>query len=157
MIIIDGSTTNLALAKEIPQDFRATIITNSPPIAIELAQHSNIEIINIGGVFYKQSMINIGVQAYKQLRNIRADLYIMGIYNLDIDAGTSVPTTQESEIKREMIRISTEVLGMITNDKFGTISNHIVGPVDDLTYLISEEIPDKVRKEYNKQKIVLID
>ena len=102
-------------------------------------------------------MINIGVQAYKQLRNIRADLYIMGIYNLDIDAGTSVPTTQESEIKREMIRISTEVLGMITNDKFGTISNHIVGPIDDLTYLISEEIPDKVRKEYNKQKIVLID
>ncbi|MRC26503.1 DeoR/GlpR transcriptional regulator, partial [Bacillus thuringiensis] len=53
--------------------------------------------------------------------------------------------------------VSTEVLGMITNDKFGTISNHIVGPVDDLTYLISEEIPDKVRKEYNKQKIVLID
>lgn len=157
VIIIDGSTTNLALAKEIPQYFRATIITNSPPIAIELAQHPNIEIINIGGVFYKQSMINIGVQAYKQLRNIRADLYIMGIYNLDIDAGTSVPTTQESEIKREMIRISTEVLGMITNDKFGTISNHIVGPVDDLTYLISEEIPDKVRKEYNKQKIVLID
>ncbi|MBP2855702.1 DeoR/GlpR transcriptional regulator, partial [Acinetobacter baumannii] len=27
VIIIDGSTTNLALAKEIPQDFRATIIT----------------------------------------------------------------------------------------------------------------------------------
>lgn len=46
-------------------------------------------------------MINIGVQAYKQLRNIRADLYIMGIYNLDIDAGTSVPTTQESEIKEK--------------------------------------------------------
>lgn len=157
VIIIDGSTTNLALAKEIPQDFRATIITNSPPIAIALAQHPNLEIINIGGTFYKQSMINIGVQAYKQLQNIRADLYIMGIYNIDLDVGTSVPTMQESDIKREMIRISTEVLGMITNDKFGTISNHIVGPIEDLTYLISEEIPEKVRKEYNKQKIVLID
>ncbi|EME7152210.1 DeoR/GlpR transcriptional regulator [Enterococcus faecium] len=157
VIIIDGSTTNLALAKEIPQDFRATIITNSPPIAIALARHPNLEIINIGGTFYKQSMINIGVQAYKQLQNIRADLYIMGIYNIDLDVGTSVPTMQESDIKREMIRISTEVLGMITNDKFGTISNHIVGPIEDLTYLISEEIPEKVRKEYNKQKIVLID
>ncbi len=157
VIIIDGSTTNLALVKEIPHDFRATIITNSPPIAVELAQHAQVEVINIGGIFYKQSMINLGVETYKNLQNIRADLYVMGIYNIDIDAGTSVPTLQEAEIKQQMTRVSTEVLGMITNDKFGTISNAIVGPVDDLSFLISEDIPEKVRKEYNKKKLLLID
>ena len=45
VIIIDGSTTNLALVKEIPVDFRATIITNSPAISVELAQRANIEVI----------------------------------------------------------------------------------------------------------------
>ncbi|EOH91742.1 hypothetical protein [Enterococcus pallens] len=93
----------------------------------------------------------------QNLQNIRADLYVMGIYNIDIDAGTSVPTLQEAEIKQQMTRVSTEVLGMITNDKFGTISNAIVGPVDDLSFLISEDIPEKVRKEYNKKKLLLID
>ena len=81
----------------------------------------------------------------------------IGYNNIDIEAGTSVPTVQEAEIKAQMTQVSTEVLGMITNDKFGTISNAIVGPVDDLSFLISEDIPDKVRKEYSKKKLLLID
>jgi DeoR/GlpR family transcriptional regulator of sugar metabolism len=157
VIIIDGSTTNLVFAKKIPTDFRATIITNSPPIAVALAQHRNIEVISLGGILYKHSMINIGVETYKALDKIRADLYIMGIYNIDIDDGTSVPTIQEAEIKSKMVAISTEVLSMITSDKFGTVSNQIVGPIDDISFLISENIPEKTKKEYSKSKLVLID
>ena len=157
VIIIDGSTTNLAFVRKIPHDFRATIITNSPPIAVSLAQHRNIEVISLGGILYKHSMINLGVQTYKDLDKIRADLYIMGIYNIDIDTGISVPTVQEAEIKSKMVSISTEVLSMITNDKFGTVSNQIVGPVDDISFLISENIPEKIKREYRKSKMVLID
>lgn len=157
VILIDGSTTNLSLVNLIPLDFRATVITNSPPIAVALSQHRNIEVINLGGLFYKQSMINVGVDTYRALINMRADLYVMGIYNIDIDVGSSVPTLQEAQIKKLMSEISTEVLSMITTDKFGTISNHIVGSVEDISYLISDDIPEKIRKEYNKKNVLLID
>lgn len=157
VIIIDGSTTNLALTDVIPQDFRATIITNSPPIAISLSQHKNINVINIGGTFYKQSMINIGVGTYETLKKMRADLYIMGVYNIDTENGTSVPTLEEAEIKRIMTDISTEVLSMITADKFGTVSNHIVGQAEELSYIISEQASEKVKKEYGKKNIIVID
>jgi DeoR/GlpR family transcriptional regulator of sugar metabolism len=56
-----------------------------------------------------------------------------------------------------MVAISTEVLSMITSDKFGTVSNQIVGPIDDISFLISENIPEKTKKEYSKSKLVLID
>ncbi|GMA44372.1 hypothetical protein GCM10025853_18290 [Tetragenococcus halophilus subsp. halophilus DSM 20339] len=102
-------------------------------------------------------MINLGVGTYKELDSMRADLYIMGIYNIDVEAGTSVPTKQEAEIKSKMISVSTEVLSMITNDKFGTISKQIVGPIDDISFLISENVPDKIKKEYGKSKLILID
>ncbi|MGM0240679.1 MULTISPECIES: DeoR family transcriptional regulator [Enterococcus] len=157
VIIIDGSTTNLALANEIPLDFRGRIITNSPPIAMALSQHKNLEVINLGGEFYKQSMINIGVTTYKSLKQIRADLYVMGVYNLDLDAGTSVPTIAEAEIKQEMTRCATEVLGMATTDKFSTVSHAIVGPIDDLTYLIAEKLPNQIRREYSLKDVLLID
>jgi len=157
VIIIDGSTTNLAFVKRIPKDFRATIITNSPPLAVALSQHRNIEVISLGGVLYKRSMINLGVETYKELDKVRADLYVMGIYNIDIEAGTSVPTKQEAEIKEKMISTSTEVLSMITNDKFGTISKQIVGPIDDINFLISENVSEKTKKEYSKSKLILID
>lgn len=157
VIIIDGSTTNLAFVKKIPQDFRATIITNSPPLAVALSQHRNIEVISLGGVLYKRSMINLGVETYKELDKVRADLYVMGIYNIDIEAGTSVPTKQEAEIKEKMISVSTEVLSMITNDKLGTISKQIVGPIEDINFLISENVSEKTKKEYSKSKLILID
>ncbi|WP_159723415.1 DeoR/GlpR family DNA-binding transcription regulator [Enterococcus sp. CSURQ0835] len=157
VIIIDGSTTNLVLVQSLPTDFRATIITNSPPISIELANYQNIEVINLGGNFYKNSMINLGVETYKSLKKFRADLYIMGIYNIDIDSGISVPTIQEAEIKQEMVHRSTEVLGMATKDKFGTVSNAIVGPVEDLNFLISDQVSQTIRKSYSKKQLLLID
>jgi DeoR/GlpR family transcriptional regulator of sugar metabolism len=157
VIIVDGSTTNLSLMNLIPQDFRATIITNSPPISIALAHHRNINVINIGGLLYKQSMINVGVSAYSTLKNMRADLYIMGVYNIDIDSGFSVPTLEEAEIKKTMCDISTEILAMVTHDKFGTVSNHIIGDVEEISYLISENASDKTKREYGKKNIIFID
>ncbi|MCT1901587.1 DeoR/GlpR family DNA-binding transcription regulator [Oceanobacillus sojae] len=157
VIIIDGSTTNLTLVEMIPQDFRATIITNSPPIAVALSQHRNIEVINLGGIFYKRSMINVGVETYQSLSKMRADLYIMGIYNIDIESGVSVPTLQEAEIKSRMIDVSTEVLSMLTRDKFGTVSKHIVSSIEDISYLISDDITEQIRRDYSKEKVLLID
>lgn len=155
-ILIDGSTTNLALVNQIPLDFRATLVTNSPPISIALANHKNLQIIDLGGDFYKRSMIDLGVETYRRLSKMRIDLYVMGIYNLDLDVGTSVPTIQEAEIKKQMVSVSTEVLGMVTPDKFGTISNNIVGPVDELTYLITTTLSNQIKRKYNKTKIILI-
>ncbi|KRK33309.1 hypothetical protein FC07_GL001233 [Loigolactobacillus bifermentans DSM 20003] len=156
VILVDGSTTNLALIEQIPLDFRATIITNSPPIAMALANHKNISVTNLGGDFYKRSMIDIGITTYRRLLDFRADLYIMGIYNIDLEAGTSVPTIQEAEIKKQMTRISTEVLSMVSTDKFGTVSHSIVGPIEDLTYLITTDLPTDIHKAYNQKKVLLI-
>ncbi|AEB06684.1 transcriptional regulator, DeoR family [Coriobacterium glomerans PW2] len=157
VIIIDGGTTNLALVQALPLDFSATVITNSPPLAIELASRPHMTVINLGGCFYKNSMINVGVETYKSLQVIRADLYVMGIYNINTEVGTSVPTAQEADIKREMTRVSTEVLGMVTTDKFGTVSSAIVGPVEDLNYLISDAVSQSVHKDYAKKNLLLID
>ncbi len=102
-------------------------------------------------------MINVGVETYQSLSKMRADLYIMGIYNIDIESGVSVPTMQEAEIKSCMIDVSTEVLSMLTKDKFGTVSKHIVSSIENISYLISDEIPEQVRRDYSKEKVLLID
>jgi DeoR/GlpR family transcriptional regulator of sugar metabolism len=156
-ILIDGSTTNLELVKLLPIDFACTIITNSPPIAVALVNHPYIDVIMLGGNFYKQSMINLGVETYTFLEKLRVDLYIIGIYNIDPESGMSVPTKKEAEIKRKMIDISSEVLGMATNDKLGTVSNYIVGDVNDLNYLISKGISASVKTEYTNKDVIIID
>ena len=156
-ILIDGSTTNLELVKQIPSDFKCTIITNSPPIAMSLAHHPNVNVINLGGTFYKQSMINVGIETYKSLQKLHVDLYIMGIYNIDVEHGTSVPTIQEAEIKQAMSEVATEVLAMVTQDKIGTISNHIATKTDDISYLVSTKFSDATKTAFEQKNIVLVD
>lgn len=157
VILIDGGTTNLHLVYQIPLDFKASIITNSPPIAMALRNHKNIEVIMIGGTLFKQSMVNLGIDTVEYLNNMRCDLYIMGIYNINPQIGISVPTLSEASVKRKMVSISSEILGMVTSDKLDTASNHIVCPVNKLTYLITENINSDLKSTYNSEEVIFID
>ncbi|KGP74468.1 DeoR/GlpR family DNA-binding transcription regulator [Pontibacillus yanchengensis] len=157
VILIDGGTTNLQLVQELPLTLRGTIITNSPPIAMALSNHNEVEVIMVGGTLFKQSMVNLGIDTTETLNTMRADLYIMGIYKIDPQIGISVPSSSEASVKRKMASISTEIIGMVTADKLDTVSNHIVCPADNLTYLITEEINPTIKGLYENQKISVID
>ncbi|CAH0346713.1 DeoR/GlpR family DNA-binding transcription regulator [Bacillus sp. CECT 9360] len=157
VLLIDGATTNLHLVNQLPLSLKATIITNSPPIAMALTNHQHIEVIMIGGTLFKQSMVNLGIDTVESLNTMRADLYIMGIYKIDPHIGISVPSLSEALVKRKMASISTEILGMVTSDKLATISNHIVCPTNHLTYLITENVNSEIKSLYDNQGITVID
>jgi len=157
VLLIDGGTTNLHLVNQLPLSLNATVITNSPPIAMALGNHKDIEVIMIGGTLFKESMVNLGIDTVETLNSMRADLYIMGIYNIDPQIGISVPSLSEALVKRKMASISTETLAMVTSDKLNTVSNHIICPSSQLTYLITENINSEIRKLYHNQGINVVD
>ncbi|MFC7321473.1 hypothetical protein ACFQMN_11320 [Halobacillus campisalis] len=68
----------------------------------------------VGGTLFKQSMVNLGLDTFEALNSMRADLYIMGVYNFDLEIGISILRSSEALIKRKMASISTEVLSMVT-------------------------------------------
>lgn len=154
-ILMDSGTTNLHLAKQIPLEFNGTLITNSPPIAVALEQHVNLEVIMLGGILYKESMVNLGIDTIEALRMMRADIYVMGIHNIDVEMGISVPTRTEAQIKQMMANISTECIGMATSDKIGTVSKNIVASAEELSYLITENAEKEVMKEFMEKDITV--
>jgi DeoR/GlpR family transcriptional regulator of sugar metabolism len=157
VLLIDGGTTNLHLVNQLPLSLKATVITNCPHIAIALSNHKDIDVIMLGGTLFKQSMVNLGIDTVETLNTMRADLYIMGIYKIDPHIGISVPSLTEALVKRKMASISTEILGIATSDKLNTISNHIVCPANNLTYLITEHVKTDVKNLYLNQGIMVVD
>ncbi len=157
VLLIDGGTTNLHLVNQLPMDLEATVITNSPPIAMALGNHKYIEVLMIGGTLFKESMVNLGIDTVEALNSIRADFYIMGVYNIDPQVGVSVPSISEALVKRKMASISNKTLGMVTADKLDTISNHIICPSDHLTYLITEQVQPEIKELYENQGIIVVD
>ena len=53
VVLMDGGTTNIELAKRIPADLKLTIFTNSLPVAVILTDHPSVETILIGGRILK--------------------------------------------------------------------------------------------------------
>lgn len=157
VLLIDGGTTNLQFANQLPLTLKATVITNSPPIAMALMNHNDIEVIMIGGTLFKESMVNLGIDTVESLNNMRADLYVMGIHKIDANIGISVPSLNEAAVKRKMASISNETLGMVTSDKLNTFSNHIIAPSNVLTYLITDNIQPDIIRLYNSQQITVIN
>ena len=137
VVILDGGTTTLQVACHLPPDLQATIVTNSPPIAIALAEHPHIEVIMLGGQLYKKALVNVGAATVEALGMIRADLCLLGVCSLHPKEGISVPSLNEAHVKRAMIARAAEVVGLATAAKLDTASSYVVESVQALTYLVT--------------------
>jgi DeoR/GlpR family transcriptional regulator of sugar metabolism len=157
VIILDGGTTTLHVAQRLPIALRATVVTNSPPIAVVLAEHPQIEVVIVGGRLYKHSLVAIGAGAVETLRAIRADICMLGVCSLHPQGGISVPDLEEAYVKRAMIAGAAEVVALASAEKLGTAAAYTVGPISDLTHIVTERgIPDEALVAYQAQGITIV-
>jgi DeoR/GlpR family transcriptional regulator of sugar metabolism len=87
VVILDGGTTTLQVARQLPLDLEATVVTNSPPIALALAEHPLIKVVMLGGRLYKKALVNVGAEAIEAVSRIRADLYLSGMCSVHPGVG----------------------------------------------------------------------
>jgi DeoR/GlpR family transcriptional regulator of sugar metabolism len=157
VIMLDGGTTTLQVAQRLPLDLRATVVTNSPPIAIALAEHPQVEVVLVGGRLYKDSLVTIGAGAVEALRAIRADICMLGVCSLHPQDGISVPDLEEAYVKRAMVAGAAEVVALASAEKLGTVAPYTVGPIDDLTHIVTErEVPEEMLALYRAHGITII-
>lgn len=157
VIIMDGGTSTLQVAQQMPRDLRITIITNSIPVAQTLSEHETVEVILLGGKLYKDAQVTVGVETVEALRTFQADLCLLGVCSLHPEIGVSVLNLEEVYVKRAMIARSAEVVALVTAEKLATAAPYIVGPLRDITHLVVESsVPGTVLEPYRAQGITVI-
>ena len=148
-IILDGGTTNLQVARILPRDLIATIVTNSPVIADTLSDHPTAEVLLIGGRLYKKSRVTTGISTVEAFHAIRADVCFLGICSLHPEVGISTDCYEESFVKQAMVNGAAEVFALAAVEKLGTAAPYIVAPITSLTHLITElEVPEAMILPY---------
>ena len=138
VIILDAGTTTLEVARHLPYDLEATVITNSPPISIALAGHRRIVVHVIGGRLYAEGLATVGAVAVEALRAIRADICILGVCSLHPEVGISVLDLEESYVKRAMMEGAADVVAVAAAEKIGTAAPYSLGPITALTHIVTE-------------------
>ena len=149
VLLIDGSTTNLELARLLPEARVGTVLTNSPPIASALADHPAIEVVVIGGRLDKGAQVTVGASVVDFIRTVRADACVLGVCALHPEIGLTTDDLAEAEVKRAMVQSSGEVVAPATSDKLRAASAYLVAPVDEVTHLVTERgAPDELLDPY---------
>ena len=81
----------------------------------------------------------VGAAAVETLRSVRADVLVLGVCSVHPEIGITVLELEESYVKRAMIANAAEVVAVSAADKLGSAGPYVVAPLDELTYLVTEE------------------
>jgi DeoR/GlpR family transcriptional regulator of sugar metabolism len=138
VLLLDGGTSALELARRLPADRDCTVLTNSPPVAVALAAHPRAEVVLIGGRLLKQAQVTVGATAVDALRQVRADACVLGVCSLHPELGLTATDHDEAHVKRAMVEASAEVIALATADKLRTAGPWLVAPLADVTHLVTD-------------------
>jgi DeoR/GlpR family transcriptional regulator of sugar metabolism len=89
VVVLDGGTTTLELARALRDDLSVNVITTSPPIALALAGHPRLEVTVVGGTLRPNALVTVGATAIEVLRMIRADVVFLGVCGLHPEIGVT--------------------------------------------------------------------
>lgn len=139
VILMDGGTTNLEIARCLPEDKKFKVFTNALPTAMELALRQNVETYLFGGKIIGPSRVTSGVSAYEEIKDIYPDWTIIGVSDIHPEKGLMTTMREESVIKRAMLEQGGKRMIVATSNKLGTAHNYRFGSLSDIDYLVVED------------------
>lgn len=118
VIFLDASTTALYLSKLLPNE-SLTVLTNSMPVAIELAKKKNIKAMLTGGTISENSLSLVGPTAIRSIDLFHVDKTFFSCKGFDREWGLSDSNEQQANVKRKIIQNSDEIILLIDHTKLG--------------------------------------
>lgn len=156
-VIISDGTTNLAFARRIPLDIKVTVFTYCLPIAMELSNHPEIEIIFFGGRIEKKSMVVVGADIWEKFSDIHVDLCFLGTGSIGPQEGITEGSYEVSMIKKAIVAASDRVVSLATSKKLGLRQPYRICKPGEISMLVTELDPeDKQLAPYAEAGIQLL-
>lgn len=138
VIIIDGGTMNLELAKALPLELKATVCTNALKVALVLCDHPGIEVCFLGGRLHKGSVSAIGLDVIDYLSEVHADICFMGTSGVHATIGITENDRERAMTKKAMMTRSSKVVFLSISGELGKVRPFKVSSLDKVHVLVTE-------------------
>ena len=145
-IFLDASTTNLALARNLP-DINLNIFTTGPSIALELCRLHNPVVTMCCGRINRKNMAVSGQNTLEMLEQINIDLAFIGVSGCSVEAGFTCGTESDMLVKRLVIQKARTSVMMCSQEKLRCLMPYTFANLSDVDYLISDgSLPETFRQ-----------
>ena len=155
-IFIDGGTTALYLAKEMP-DIVCTVFTNGIVVAKELAQKKNITINLLGGELIKENLSTASPLSSLYFTDTNFELAIISASAFTPENGFSCGSQVEADLLRLVRKKAKFLYMMLDSSKIGKIMPYtFVRPTDINVLITDDSFPESLKEQFKAMDIVVM-
>ena len=155
-VFLDASTTNLALAKALP-DMNLNIFTTGPSIALELCRLHNPVVTLCCGTINRNNLAISGQNTLEMLDKINIDTAFIGVSGCSVEAGFTCGTESDMLVKRLVIQKARKSVLMCGHDKFTCLMPYTFAKLSDVDYLVSDgQVPEAFAEAAAKENVTIL-
>jgi DeoR/GlpR family transcriptional regulator of sugar metabolism len=138
LVALGGGTTMLLVARELPRDLEATVVTASPDVALALREHPGVEFDLLCGRLHRDSQTLTGADTVEQLQAVRPDVCLISACGVDPEAGITLREREEALVVRAMLARSGRAIVLASADKLGLAAPYVVTSVARVDVLVTD-------------------
>ncbi len=141
-IMLDASSTAVAIAKAIKNKKDLTVITNSLEIALELIEAPNCRVIATGGLSIGSSFAMVGQVTDKTIRSYYVDKSIISAKGIHLEAGVTDSDERHADNKESMFEMAKTKILAIDSSKFDRIAFAKIVDLKTISVLVTDKKPE---------------
>ncbi|GMN09329.1 DeoR/GlpR family DNA-binding transcription regulator [Croceitalea sp. MTPC9] len=157
VVLIDGGTTCLELARLLPAELKLTCFTLSLPVAMELLHKPNVDTIFIGGQLSKDAQIVLGSNTINNLSEIKVDYSFIGTGYVDVQFGLTEFDWDIVQTKKAVIKASKKTVLLCISEKLNSQHRFKTCDLNAVHSLVTELEPTHdLLRNFRNQEIALL-
>ncbi|MEH7414379.1 DeoR/GlpR family DNA-binding transcription regulator [Neobacillus drentensis] len=153
VIFLDSGTTTIEMIEYI-KGKSLTIFTNSIELIIRALPFSNLTVIFIGGLLDRRTDSFVNPLNMDLLSNYNIKKAFMASTGISLSNGVTNASPLESELKKAIVKRSSEVYLLVDHDKFNKYGVMTYCNLDEIDYLVTDKTPNTSYREYAKKNSI---
>jgi DeoR/GlpR family transcriptional regulator of sugar metabolism len=138
-VALSAGTTTWQVARRLRGGVRdLAFVTNSLNVAGALEANGWHSIVVSGGSFRTPSDALVGPFANQILRQLNADLLLLGVHSIDARVGLTTPNVAEAETNQILVAGARRVVVVADSSKLGQVSLATFAGIDEVDELITD-------------------
>ncbi|PLS04357.1 DeoR/GlpR family DNA-binding transcription regulator [Neobacillus cucumis] len=153
IIFIDSGTTTIQMIEYL-KDKNLTIFTNSIEFIIRALPFTDLNVISIGGLLDRKTDSFGNPLSMDLLSNYNIKKAFMASTGISLSNGVTNASPLESELKKAIVKRSSEVYLLVDHDKFDKYGLMTYCNLDEIDYLVTDQTPNTTYREYAEKNSI---
>ncbi|UCC64169.1 MAG: DeoR/GlpR transcriptional regulator [Anaerolineae bacterium] len=156
-VFLGAGQTVLAVARALAARSDLTVMTNGLSVAAYLADHSDVELIAVGGLVHRHGSAMAGHLAEQALENLHADKVVLGVQGISTPDGLTSDDLSQVRMAQMLLEAVPEAIVVADHTKFGRVCTARIAPVDRADVIVTgREAPNAMLWELAELEVRVV-